>query len=549
MATASPGASSGTSSGASSGSGEADRLARTLSTEAPEPLEDRAALHTRNRALLTVGVMAATIMQILDSTIANVALPHMRASLGATPDSVTWILTSYIVAAAVAMPLTGWLSDRIGSRNLFLYAIVGFVLASMLCGLATSITEMVLFRIVQGIAAAFMNPLSQTVMMDINPKSKQASAMSIWGMGVMVGPILGPVIGGWLTENYDWRWCFYVNVPVGIVCFAILWTLLPSRPTRMRAFDLFGFAMLAVAISAFQLMLDRGQSDDWFASWEVWIEGLVALAAAWMFVVHMVTGRNPMFERGLFRNRNLVTGLGFMLVVGVLMNATMALLPPMLQGLFGYPVLTTGLLLVPRGVGIVASMWIAGRMIQRNVDPRIPVTAGLVIATYSLWEMTGWTLEMNATAFIVTGLVQGVGLGLIFIPLNIMAFGTLASHQRTEGASMTNLSRNIGGSVGISVVTALLATNVQTQHAVLAPHIPDLGLTATDPVVGSIVGGSTDSLLAIADGIVNLQAAMVAYLDDFKLMMILTACAIPLVLLLKRPEGPSAAPDPGAAGH
>jgi DHA2 family multidrug resistance protein len=516
--------------------GSAEPLAETPSTEAAEPAGERAALHTSNRPLLTVGVMAATIMQILDSTIANVALPHMQASLSATADTITWVLTSYIVASAVAIPMTGWLADRIGSRNLFLYAVVGFVLASMLCGLATNLPEMVIFRVLQGIAAAFMNPLSQTVMMDINPPSKQAGAMSIWGMGVMVGPILGPVIGGWLTDNYDWRWCFYVNVPVGIVTFGILWALLPSREIRLRQFDLFGFSTLAIAISVFQLMLDRGQTNDWFDSWEVRIEGMVALSAAWMFGVHLFTGKNPMFERSLFANRNLLTGIGFMIVIGVLMTASLALLPPMLQSLFGYPVLETGILLMPRGIGIVASMAVAGRLMKQNVDPRLLVGGGLIIAAYSLWDMTGWTIEMGSTPFIVTGLVQGVGLGLIFIPLNIMAFGTLPPHQRTEGASLMNLSRNIGGSVGISAVTVLLARNLQTNHAELGAHITAGGLTGADPLVSSILGGSTDAALAMADGIVNQQAAMIAYLDDFKLMMILTMAAIPLVLLLKRPK-------------
>ncbi|WP_260598570.1 DHA2 family efflux MFS transporter permease subunit [Sphingomonas endolithica] len=530
--------------------GGAEPLAETPSTEAAEPAGERAALHTSNRPLLTVGVMAATIMQILDSTIANVALPHMQASLSATADTITWVLTSYIVASAVAIPMTGWLADRIGSRNLFLYAVVGFVLASMLCGLAINLPEMVVFRVLQGIAAAFMNPLSQTVMMDINPPSKQAGAMSIWGMGVMVGPILGPVIGGWLTDNYDWRWCFYVNVPVGIATFAILWALLPSREIRLRQFDLFGFSMLAIAISVFQLMLDRGQTNDWFDSWEVRIEGMVALSAAWMFVVHLFTAKNPMFERSLFANRNLLTGIGFMIVIGVLMTASLALLPPMLQSLFGYPVLETGILLMPRGIGIVASMAVAGRLMKQNVDPRLLVGGGLIIAAYSLWDMTGWTIEMGSTPFIVTGLVQGVGLGLIFIPLNIMAFGTLPPHQRTEGASLMNLSRNIGGSVGISAVTVLLARNLQTSHAELGSHVTAGGLTAADPLVGSILGGSTDAALAMADGIVNQQAAMIAYLDDFKLMMILTMAAIPLVLLLKRPKPkPPGVKDDAPAVH
>lgn len=522
------------------GAGGAGGLARVPSTEEAEPIGERAALHTSNRPLLTIGVMAATIMQILDSTIANVALPHMQASLGATADTVTWVLTSYIVASAVAIPLTGWLADRLGSRNLFLGAVIGFVIASMLCGLATSLPEMVAFRLLQGIAAAFMNPLSQTVMMDINPRSKQASAMSIWGMGVMVGPILGPVIGGWLTDNYDWRWCFYVNVPIGIACFAILWALLPSREITRRGFDLFGFAMLAIAISVFQLMLDRGQTQDWFSSWEVWIEGMVALGAAWLFFVQLFTARRPMFERAVFLNRNLLTGIGFMAVIGVLMTATLALLPPMLQSLYGYPVLTAGVLLMPRGIGIVGSMYVAGQLMKRQVDPRLMVGIGLLIAAWSLWDMTGWTIAMGQRPFIVTGFVQGIGLGLVFIPLNLMAFGTLDPKYRTEAASLLNLSRNIGGSAGISIVTALLARNIQTSHSELVAHVPDAGLVAGDPVVSSIVGGSTDTVLAIADGMVNAQAAMIAYLDDFKLMMILTLAALPLVFVLKRPARPKA---------
>ena len=513
-------------------------------------LAERPALHTTNRALLTIGVMAATLMQILDSTIANVALPHMTPALGATSDTITWVLTSYIVASAVAIPMTGWLSDRIGSRVLFLSSVVGFVISSMLCGAATSLGAMVAFRTLQGISAAFMNPLSQTVMMDINPPSKQASAMSIWGMGVMVGPILGPVLGGWLTENYDWRWCFYVNVPIGIACFAVLWALLPSRPVKVRRFDLFGFTTLAIAISALQIMLDRGADADWFHSTEIWIEAAISASAAWAFGTHLVTAKAPMFDRALFRNRNLLTGIGFMLVVGVLMMATMALLPPMLQALFNYPVLDTGLLLVPRGVGIVLSMWVAGRLLARNFDPRVLVASGLLVAAATLWDMTRWTLMMGAGRFILTGFVQGIGLGLIFIPLNIMAFVTLPSTARTEGASLMNLSRNIGGSVGISVVTVLLASSLQTNHEELAARLPDMGTLGNDPLVTSLTGGVTDTLVAIADGLVNQQAAMIAYLNDFKLMMMLTACALPLVLILKRPR--SAAPmkaDADAMGH
>lgn len=499
---------------------------------------DEPALPTTNRPLLTLGVMAATIMQILDSTIANVALPHMQAALGATADTVTWVLTSYIVASAVAIPITGWLADRMGSRNLFLMSVVGFVGASILCGLAQNLPEMVAFRVLQGVAAAFMNPLSQTVMMDINRPSRQAGAMAIWGMGIMIGPVLGPVIGGYLTENYDWRWVFFVNVPVGIACFAILWALLPTRPVTLRRFDTLGFALLATAIAAFQVMCDRGQGNDWFNSWEVVGEGLVSLGAAIMFVIHMATAENPMFDRAMLRNRNLLTALGFMLVIGVLMMATMALLPPMLQSLFGYPVLDTGLLLMPRGIGIVISMGVAGQAIQRNVDPRILVGVGLTIAAGSLWNMTQWTLLMGSTPFVVTGFIQGIGLGLIFIPLNISAFGTLSPHYRTEAASLLNLARNTGASVGISMVTALLGYNIQSGHQDIGSHITAYSFSAFDPTMSSILGPTGETLMALINVEVNRQAAMVAYLDDFWLMMVLTLLAIPLVVLLKRPGLP-----------
>ncbi|HYZ47634.1 MAG TPA: DHA2 family efflux MFS transporter permease subunit, partial [Sphingomonas sp.] len=470
---------------------------------------DVPATPVENKGLLTVAVMAATVMQILDTTIANVALPHMQTALGATADTITWVLTSYIVASAIAIPITGWLSDRFGSRNLFLAAVAGFVIASMLCGIATNLNEMVGFRVLQGISAAFINPLSQTVMMDINPPSKQARAMTIWGQGIMVGPILGPVLGGWLTDNFDWRWCFYVNVPVGIFTFAVMWALLPSKPLRRRRFDLFGFALLALAVSAFQVMLDRGQQLDWFYSWEVRIEAGLALAAAWMFGVHLFTGQHPMFERALVTNRNMATGMFFMIVIGIVMFATMALLPPMLQRIWNYPVVDAGLLLAPRGVGVLITMTVAGKLMGK-VDPRWLVGTGLAIAALSLWEMTSWSLGMDRTWIILSGTLQGLGMGLVFMPLNLTAFATLDPKYRTDGASLLNLLRSIGASAGISIVTTFLARNLQTSHADLAGHVTPFSLPAIDPTYAKSLGGIGDSALAMIDAEVNRQALMIA---------------------------------------
>jgi MFS transporter, DHA2 family, multidrug resistance protein len=528
--------------------GRASRAGEASPTP-PRPQPGVAALPVKNRGLLTLGVMMATIMQILDTTIANVALPHMQASLNATADTITWVLTSYIVASAVAIPITGWLADRIGSRNLFLISTVGFIVASAMCGAAQTLDEMVLFRILQGISAAFLNPLSQTVMLDINPPERQAKAMSIWGMGIMVGPIMGPLIGGFLTDNYDWRWVFYVNLPVGVVCFAILWFLLPSRPIRKRPFDVFGFALLSIGISSLQLMLDRGQQQDWFSSTEVWIEMLTAVISLWMFIVHLAFGKNPMFERELWKHRNLVTGIFFMLVIGLVMMATMALLPPMLQSLFGYSVFDAGVLLMPRGVGVVITMFAGAQLIQRGwLDPRWSVGIGLAIAAWSLWEMSGWTLVMGSTPFIISGFVQGLGLGLVFMPLNGLAFSGLPPHFRTEGASLLNLMRNIGASVGISIVTALLARNIQTSHQYLTEHVTPQAMNGMDPGLLRALGSMGNSALAMIDGIVNQQAAMIAYLNDFWIMALVTAVSVPLVVLLQKSKAPIKN-DPSAAGH
>lgn len=506
-------------------------------------VDDSRPLHeqVRYRGLLTVAVMGASIMQILDTTIANVAIPHMQSSLGATSETVNWVLTSYIIASAVAMPVTGWLADRIGRRNLFLLSVIGFIVASMACGAAQTLEEMVLFRFLQGTSAAFIGPLSQSVMLDINPPERHARAMSIWGMGIMIGPILGPILGGYLTETVSWRWVFYVNLPVGLATLALMWALLPATSRKERKFDLTGFSMLALGLASLQLMLDRGAQQDWFDSIEIWIEAGVSLSCLWMFVVHIATARNPLFNRKMLSDRNLVTAMGFMIVIGVVMFASMALLPPMLQRLFDWPVIDTGLVLAVRGVGILMSMWVAGQLIGK-IDARWLVGTGLLIAAYSLWQMSHWSLQMGAWPVVVSGLVQGLGMGLIFIPLNTIAFATLGPEYRTDGSSLLNLFRSVGASVGISIVTTLLGANTQRSHEDLVAHITSSSISAIDPSTIDRFGQAGDSAALFVNAMVNQQAAMVAYIDDFWAMMWITLLSVPLVLLLRPPQpgGPKA---------
>jgi DHA2 family multidrug resistance protein len=486
-----------------------------------------------DRALITIAVILAMLMQVLDTTIANVALPHMRTDLGATPETVNWVLTSYIVASAIAIPITGWLAERIGRKRLFVWSVVAFTLASLLCAMAQNLTEMVIFRAFQGVAGAFLVPLAQAVMFDINPPEKHGRAMALFGAGVMIGPILGPVLGGWLTDSFNWRWVFLVNLPVGVLAALMMIRFLPKTPRTRRRFDLFGFALLALALGGLQMMLDRGEQVDWFESWEIWIECGLAIAGAWMFGVHMLTGRNPIFEPAMFKDRNFVTGLLFMAVTGVMLLAGLALLPPLLQGLFGYSVLQSGFLTMPRGIGTLMSMIVVGRLVEK-IDARLLILVGMSLMALSLWQMSGFALNMDKRPIIVSGIIQGLALGFIFVPLNTLAFGTIDAKFRTTAASLLNLARNIGGSIGISVVTVLLARNLQVSHSDLASHITPFSLPPVNPAITEGAPPVTDAALALLDAEINRQALMIAYIDDFHLMMIVSLAAIPLLLLLRK---------------
>lgn len=494
-----------------------------------------AALPVDNRFLLTIAVMLGNIMQILDSTIANVALPHMQSGLGATLDTVTWVLTSYILATAIAIPVTGWIADRIGSRKLFLLSIAGFTASSMLCAMATSLEMLVLFRVVQGLSGAFVMPLSQTVMLDINPPKNHPRAMAIWGMGIMIAPIMGPIIGGYLTENFSWQWIFLINVPLGAIALVMLWTLLPSRPVVRRKFDLFGFVTFAVFIAAFQLLLDRGNGEDWFESWEIIIEFGIAAAALWIFVVHMLTARNTFLPRDLFKNRNLVTAMLLMIVAGIAMFSTMALLPPMLQNIYHYTPTDAGILLAPRGVGVFFGMAIGSRL-ATMIDARIIVAGGMALASFSAWLMTGWSLGMDHWPVVLSGVVQGLGMGALFVTMNILAFTTLPARLRTDGAGLLNLSRTIGASAGIAVFVGMLGRSWQTSHANIAARVTEAQLSPISPTSISRLGQYGEQAMMVIDGEVNRQALMIAYLDDFWLMAVVTALCVPLVFLMRKVE-------------
>jgi len=489
------------------------------------------------RVLITISVMLASFMQALDNTIANVALPRIQGSLSATQDQMTWVLTSYIIAAAIMTPLSGWLAGQIGRKRVFLISVVGFTTASALCGLAQSLPEMVLARLFQGLFGAALIPLSQAVLLDINPPENHARAMAFWVMGVTVGPILGPALGGWLTENYNWRWVFYINVPFGILSFLGILSFMKETARRESRFDFFGFSALSIAIGALQLMLDRGQLKDWFSSTEICIEAAVSATALYLFLVHMLTTtRAPFISPELFKDRNFLTGNVFIFVVGVVLFATLALLPPLLQGLLDYPVVTTGLVTAPRGAGTLLAMIVVSRL-MRMMDVRLIIAAGLVITAWSLQQMMGFYLQMDSAPVIWSGLAQGLGTGFVYVPLAAITFATLAPQYRDEGTALFSLIRNVGSSVGISVVETLLTRNTQILHSSLAEHVMPYGGGLHPEMAGLAADGSA---LAALNETVTRQAAMIAYGNDFKLMLVLTLAAIPLVLLLRAPREPRA---------
>jgi len=496
-----------------------------------------------NRPAVTLSVILAVIMQALDTTIANVALPYMQGSVSASADQINWVLTSYIVAAAIMTPPSGFLANRFGRKRILMVAVVGFVVASVLCGLAQSLVQIVAFRLMQGFFGAALVPLGQSVLLDIYTVEERGSAMAVFGVSVMVGPVLGPVIGGWLTDHYSWRWVFYINVPLGALAFAgISFFLRETKPSAAAKLDWLGFGSLSLAIAAMQVFLDRGAQLDWFSSFEILIEAVVCASALYIFLVHTFTAKKSFVNPALFLDRNFSVGVLFIFIVGITYLASLALLTPFLQTLMGYPVVTAGIVMGPRGLGTMACMFLVGRLIGR-IDIRLLLMTGLLLTAWAMYDMTGWNPNVSQWTIAVTGFIQGAGLGFLFVPLTTVTFATLPPEQRADGTGLYNLSRNVGSSVGISVVSYLLTRNNQVNHATIASHVTAFNHAFDNSIVRHALSPWTASGRAALDQVIQTQASIISYIDDFKLMMILSLAAIPLVLLLR------SAPSSGENDH
>ncbi len=484
------------------------------------------------RNMVTICAMTATIMQALDTTIANVALPYMQGTLSASQDQINWVLTSYIVAAAIMTAPVGWIANRFGRKRIFILCSGGFTIASVLCGLAQDIDQMVMFRLLQGVFGAALVPLSQAVMLDAYALHERAKAMSIWGMGVMMGPIMGPSLGAWLTETYSWHWVFFVNLPFGfITVLGLIVFMEETRKDLALRFDWFGFVALAVGIGSLQLALDRGEQLGWLESNEIIAEFIVSGIGFYYFFAHSLTTSQPFIQFAIFKDRNFVGGCVFMAVMGLVLFSTMALSSPYLQNVIGYPIITAGLLLASRGCGTFVAMMLVGRM-MRYVEARTLIICGLSLTALSLFDMTGWTDQTGVPEIVIVSIVQGFGFGLVFVPLSTVAFLTLSTQLRTDGTSMLTLMRNVASSVGISIVIAQLTEGSRRAHAVLVEHINPFNHAMQMPDVSGMINMSTDAGRAMADAMVNVQAQIIAFSLDYQMVMLFILCVIPLAIII-----------------
>ncbi len=491
-----------------------------------------------HRGMVTVVAMMATTVVLTDQTIAAIALPHMQGGLSTSQDQISWVMTTYFMAQAITMASTGWITGRIGRKRTYLGSLIGFTICAILSGSATSLPEILIYRALQGVFSAPVIPISQALMLDSYPPEKHGKAIAIWGVGVVFAPVMSPMLGGWLTEDYGWQWVFYLSVP--FAAFSVIAGAAAIRETTLdleRRFDWTGFIALGLALSAFQLMLDRGELKGWFDSPEIIIEAVLVGLGLYLFVAHSLTADHPFISPALFRDRNMVLGLFFMLLLGIFVLSMNVLLPLFLQNIRGFPVLTAGLIMAPRGLGSMMSLALAGWLVK-HFDSRLIIAAGFGSVAYSSWLLSTFTLDVGIWDFVFAVYFNGFGVGLIWVPLTALSFETLAPRYRTEGSTLTSLFRVYGAGIGISIMVSVLSRTSAITHSQLSENITPYNRLMQTPFLpehwdlGTAVGR-----LAL-DGEIARQAATIGFLNDFYLLFIGAALSMPLVMLL-RTSGPA----------
>jgi DHA2 family multidrug resistance protein len=500
-----------------------------------------------NPWIVAVAVMFATFMEVLDTTVVNVSLPHIAGSLSASVDEAAWALTSYLVANAIVLPMTGWLANYFGRKRTLLAAVFGFTAASFLCGLAPTLSTLIFFRIIQGATGGCLQPLSQAVMLEAFPPQDRGKAMAFWGLGIVVAPMLGPVIGGWLTQNYSWRWVFYINLPVGLasVIMTRLYIFDPPYIRRSKAgIDFWGIGLLALGVGALQIVLDKGQEEDWFSSNWMVILAVVALGALGWFVVHEIRTRNPVVHLRVFKNRTYGAGVFLMTVLGFVLYGSLLLVPIMLQTLLGYPALQAGIAMAPRGLGSFLMMPMVGTVLGK-FDPRKVLAVGLVGAAWTLYSLSKLNLEAGYWDIFWPQFIQGAALALLFVPLTTATMDPIPKEEMGNATSMFNLMRNLGGSIGIASASTFLFRRQQFHTQLLGSHIDPYNPQVqafSNAMKGSMVARGSDPVTAVRQsyialwGMVERQASMQAFVDTFRAMGIVFLLVLPLLFAMKRPK-------------
>lgn len=497
--------------------------------------------------IIAASVMLPTIMEVLDTTMANVALPHMAGSLSASQEEATWVLTSYLVSNAIVLPMTGWLSQRMGRKRFLLSCVVFFTLASALCGAATNMPMLIVARILQGAAGGALQPLSQAILLESAPPQKRGTAMAIFGMGVVVAPIVGPTLGGWLTDNYSWHWMFFINIPVGVAAFFMCRTFIEDPPYLQQArkrggsVDYIGFALMALWLATLQIVLDKGQQEDWFEA--PWIVAFSTISVISMiaFILWEIRARHPIVNLRVLKNANFATGTAMMTLLGMVLYSTITLQPLFLQTLMGYSALDSGLALSPRGIGAIMAMVVVSRLIGR-IDSRIMIGCGFLSLAGISFHFSGINLDITQAHFAWPNVLMGMSLGCIFVPLTTLAMGGLPQEQMGNASGIFNLMRNLGGGIGISIVTTLLARASQTHQNLLSAN-----MAPSNPRLQEMVHGLTVSMSQTADPVLakqralnvlqlllEQQASLLAYLDSFRLLGVVCLLCLPGVLILRR---------------
>lgn len=492
--------------------------------------------------MITIAALSAVLLVTLDSTIATIALGRIQSNLAASPEQITWVLTSYLIAAAVMTPLAGWLADRFGRLRIMRSSVFFFTLSSLGCGLAPNLETLTLFRFIQGAAGASLVPLSQVLLLDIWPPEKHGPAISAFGVGTLMGPMLGPTLGAWLIEYISWRWIFLINVPIGVLSL-IGFTVFAKGHDKLRAvkFDMRGFIYVSVALTSFQLMLDRGQLLDWFSSTEVVIEAAIAGLFAYFALVHVFTTEDPFIKPAIFKDRNFALGTMLMMGVGIFMVGAIPIITTMMQQLLGYPVMLTGLVSLPRALGNILTVVVAGQLVGK-VDSRLLMSVGLGGMIAGFYILSGVGLDTSSSTIALVSFMQGLGSGLIFLPLMMMVFTTLPDKFKNEGATLTALMRNLGGAVGISLIQTLTLRDLEASKSRLAEKV-----TPDNPLVGWRYGDIDFTApldVAARSGEVARQGLILAYHHTFQMMFVLSLAMVAICLLMKPNKETGAGPRP-----